>query len=47
VGATIGIRLAVPGNTTTTALFQTADQAMYKAKSLGGDCYRFVEPPLQ
>jgi diguanylate cyclase (GGDEF)-like protein len=42
VGAAIGISLAA-GNGSTGQLFQHADSAMYQAKSLGADGFRFFE----
>ncbi|WP_165390745.1 sensor domain-containing protein [Pseudoduganella lutea] len=46
VGASIGISLAGMDVTSTEALFQKADTAMYKAKALGDGSFQFFEPAM-
>jgi diguanylate cyclase (GGDEF)-like protein/PAS domain S-box-containing protein len=46
VGASIGISLAGTDVTSTEALFQKADTAMYKAKALGDGSFQFFEPEM-
>jgi diguanylate cyclase (GGDEF)-like protein len=45
IGTSIGISLYPADGSTTTELVKTADQAMYRAKESGKNCYYFYEIP--
>jgi diguanylate cyclase (GGDEF)-like protein/PAS domain S-box-containing protein len=47
VGVSVGIALYPPHGTTTEALINAADMAMYEAKSSGGLNYAFSQPPQE
>jgi diguanylate cyclase (GGDEF)-like protein len=47
VSASIGLAFCPrDGNTDAESLIEQADQAMYRAKRAGKNCYRFFDPAL-
>ena len=46
VGASIGIAVSPRDGTDSSNILRSADIAMMHAKSAGGGCYRFFEPPM-